>query len=509
MASARGRGALRHALMDAQRSAENTPMAPLDHDVCYQALRGHDRRFDGLFFVAVHSTGIYCRPICPARPVSRQGCAFYRSSALAEQAGFRACLRCRPELAPGAAPVDASPRLARAALGHINAGYLVEHSIEALAEQLEVSDRHLRRVIEHHYGVSPVELEQTRRLGLAKRLLQDTSLPLSEVAFASGFGSIRRFNTAFRARFQRPPSALRKASRARRDDGALISLRLDFRPPYAWAPLLAFLRARAIPGVEVVSERSYQRSVQLDDRVGWLEVAPVATQHALLARVSSSLLPVLAPVVERLRHLFDLDVRPDLVEAQLRRRPALRALVRRVPGLRVPGAFDPFELAMRCVLGQQVTVKGATTLAGRLVDRFGGKATELPEGLQRTFPSAATIAQADVSALASLGLPRARAQALRAVAKAFARGTIDVAARPDPERFLATLQELPGVGPWTANYLAMRALHWPDAFPAGDLVLRQRLGVETANEAIAWAEPLRPWRAYAVLHLWNAPGALS
>jgi AraC family transcriptional regulator of adaptative response / DNA-3-methyladenine glycosylase II len=464
----------------------------IDGDTCYRALTARDARFDGLFFVGVATTGIYCRPVCTARTPGRERCTFYGTAAEAERAGFRACFRCRPELAPGHAPVDAAPRLVDRAVRLVDAGFLDGRRVDDLAAALGVGARHLRRAFDDALGLSPVELAQSRRIALARHLLRDTALPLADVAFASGFSSVRRFNAAFAERVGRPPSALRRQG----GDADALTLRLDYRPPLDWPALLAFLRVRALPGVETVGDDAYRRVVAIGDHVGTVEVRPDPRRAALRARVSPSLAGVLTPLVARLRALFDLDARPDLVASVLGADPLLAEHVARRPGLRVPGAVDPFETTVRAVLGQQVSVRAATTLAGRFVERFG---VETEHG--RRFPRPAEVGDTD-----GLGLPRARAATLAAVARLFAVGDVD------PHR----LRDVPGIGDWTAEYVAMRAFGRPDAFPAGDLVVRRALGdlsivtagaggrgACTAAQARARAEAWRPWRAYATLHLWT------
>ncbi len=473
----------------------------LDPDVCYRALSARDRRFDGLFFVGVTTTGVYCRPICPARTPGRDRCRFHRSAAEAERAGFRACLRCRPELAPGAAQVDALPKLVGAAAARIDEGYLNERSCDELAAELGVTSRHLRRAMEAQLGVAPVELAQTRRLALAKQLLHDSRLPLAEVAFAAGFQSVRRFNALFLQRFGRPPTALRRQV----EDGsepAAIEVRLDYRPPLEWDALLAFLGLRAIPGVEQVQGGVYRRSVVLGESRGWLAVRAERDRPSLRVTCSDALAPKLMTVVARLRALFDLDARPDLIARQLGRAAGVGARVRERPGLRVPGAFDPFELTVRAVLGQQVSVQAATTLSGRLVARFGTALRGAPAGVDRCFPRPHELARASLKEVRALGLPEARAAALREVAAAFARDGLPLGPGSDPEQARSALEALPGIGPWTAQYVLMRGLKWPDAFPAGDLAVKKALEVKSASEAERRSQPWRPWRSYAVMQLW-------
>jgi AraC family transcriptional regulator of adaptative response / DNA-3-methyladenine glycosylase II len=494
-----------------------------DADTCYAALTARDARFDGLFFVGVSTTGIYCRPLCPARTPRRDRCTFFARAVEAEKAGFRACFRCRPELAPGLATVDSVPRLVRAATALVDQGFLDDGSVEALAARLGVSARHLRRAMEEELGVSPLALAASRRLALAKQLVQDTRLPMTEVAFAAGFQSVRRFDAAFVERFGRAPSSLRREARAEEPaTEADVVLRLDYRRPYDLAALLGFLGARAIPGVEGVDGGSYRRTVRVGDRTGWIAVAPHARLDALTVTVAASLVkprllrppatdaapeppPRLLHLAARVRALFDLDARPDVIATHLSSDPALAPAVAARPGLRVPGAFDPFETTVRAILGQQVSVAGATTLSGRLVARFGEPlATGLP-GLTHLFPPAATLAGVASAELATIGLPAARASTITTLARAVASGALDLADTSDPAGTMAALQALPGVGPWTAQYVAMRALRWPDAFPAGDLVLRKALGVATERACEARAAAWRPWRAYAALYLWSRP----
>lgn len=480
-------------------------MANLDPSACYRALRARDRRFDGLFFVGVSTTGIYCRPICPARTPRQDRCAYFRLAAEAEREGFRACLRCRPELAPGSATTDARSRLVAAALSRIERGALAEEGVEALASQLGVTSRHLRRTIEAELGVTPLELEATRRLALGKQLLQDTHLPLAQIAFASGYRSVRRFNAVFAERFGRPPSAVRRAtaqSTCDGDDGA-ITLRLTYRPPLAWRSLVRFLGARATPGVERVESDEYVRTVIVGDAVGRIRVAASVERPELLLRVSPSLAPHVARIARSVRDLFDLDARPDVIADSLTADPELAPLVRARPGLRVPGAFEPFEIAVRAVLAQQISVAGATTLSGRIAARFGRAIEALEPGLDRTSPLAAALASASIDSLCAIGMPESRARALSLLSRAIAEGAIDLEARTEPGRVIERLLAIPGIGPFTAHVIAMRVLRDPDAFPENDLIVKRRLGARPLVRAERW----RPFRAYAVIHVWEDEGA--
>jgi len=468
-------------------------MLAIDAETCYRALVARDARFDGRFFVAVETTGIYCRPVCTARTARRDRCSFFGTAAEAERAGFRACFRCRPELAPGHAPVDSVPRLVSAAIAHIDAGYLNDRSVEDLAGELGVAARHLRRAVHAVLGVSPGELARTRRLALAKQLLHDTDLDITEIALASGFGSLRRFHAAFRTTFGMPPTAMRRATGARAAAG--LTLRLGYRRPFDWTRLLGFLATRAVPGVEDVDVAAgvYRREVRLGELAGALTVRDDAAKACLRVELGSSLAGGAMAIAARLRALFDLDAHPLEIADALGADRRLAAAVRAHPGLRVPGAFDGFEVAVRAILGQQVSVRAASTLAGRLVARHGG-----------AFPAPQALAAAPIGDVAAIGMPATRAAALIALGAATARGELRLDRAADPAATTAALEALPGVGPWTAQYVAMRALAWPDAFPAGDLVVRKALGGLTAREADRRAEPWRPWRAYAVLHLWTA-----
>ena len=475
----------------------------MDGDTCYRALCARDERFDGLFFVAVRTTGIYCRPVCRARTPGRSRCVFYRHAAEAERDGFRACFRCRPELSPGGAADEAIPGLVRAALARIENGFLDEGSVDDLGRTLGVTGRHLRRALEAELGLTPVALAQSRRLRLAKQLLQDTSLSLTEIAFASGFSSVRRFNGLFSARFGRAPSTLRRAE-GRADKGAAITLRLDYRPPLDWEGLLSFLGDRAIAGVEHVAEGAYTRAVRIGDHIGWVRVTAAPDRHALFAEIAPALSGAIGPLLGRLRALFDLDAHPRLIAEALGRDPLLGPLVARRPGLRVPGAFDGFESAVRAILGQQVSVRAATTLSGRIAARFGVALTDPIPGVTHLFPPAAVLAEVPLDAIAKIGLPVARAGAIRALSRAVAGGQVRLVPGEDPATAEAALLALPGIGAWTAQYLGMRVLGFPDAFPAADLGIRKALGVTTARAAEARAASLRPWRAYAVMHLWQS-----
>lgn len=463
-------------------------------DARYTALAARDPRFDGVFYVGVRTTGIFCRPICPARTPRPSSCEFFESADAAAAAGFRACFRCRPERAPR--DVGATS-LARRAARRIHEGALNGMSVTELAAELGVSDRQLRRALQDELGASPVALAQHRRLMLAKHLLQDSGLDIAAIAEASGFGSVRRLNACFRERFDCAPSDVR---RGRAPSGGLV-VRLDTRPPYDGARLLAFLGARAVPGVERVGSGRYERVVAVAGRVGAVRVS-LEGPVTLRVELDSSLGAVLLPVLTKVRALFDLDCHPAAIAALLGADPLLAPLVAARPGLRVPGAFDPFEAGIRALLGQQVSVAAATTLAGRFAAAFGAPSGLADAGLSRRFPTAAEVASLAPETVAAIGLPSTRGAAIVAFAQAVADGRLRF--QGDLEPFVASATSLKGIGDWTAHYLALRALHHPDAFPAGDLGVLKALGRPTPRAAESRSGSWRPWRAYAVLHLWTA-----
>lgn len=502
----------------------------LDPEHCYPALLARDARFDGQWFVGVTSTGVYCRPICRVRTPRRENCRFFPSATLAEAARFRPCLKCRPELAPASRPwstMDAAEVLAREAARWLDECAPEEASLPALAARLGVSERHVRRVFTTVHGVAPLQYLQTRRLLLAKQLLTDTRLPIAEVALAAGFASLRRFNAAFQEQYRLSPSALRKggSDTAPALTGTAIAetaeLRLDLRPPLLGTALLSFLAARAVPGVERVdvAALTLARSVRLvrtgqPDLLGWVSVrlSPDGAERAQVRlSLSASLWPAIAQLMPRLRRWLDLDADPQAIAAALGEELGPAA-----EGLRLPGSLDRFELAIRAVLGQQITVAAARTLATRLIARFGEPlpaALGAPDGVTHVFPTPATLAAATVDDIASLGMPARRAEALIHLARqwptlAFAQG------RGTVEDAIAELAALPGLGPWTAHYMLMRGWSWPDAYLPGDVVLKQCLEQRAGSplrprELIAAAEHFAPYRSYAVLQLWREASAAS
>ena len=498
---------------------------PADHDGCWRALASHDARFDGRFFTGVTSTGIYCRPVCRVRTPRPENCRFFALAAQAEQAGFRPCLRCRPELAPQAGAASAwSMHDASGLLAHAAARWLDDPQVWSdpsgssvlarLAIHLGLSDRHLRRVFAAQFGVSALQYLQTRRLLAAKQLLTDTHLPVSTVAQASGFASLRRFNAAFLQHYRLNPTRLRREQHGAGPTAPLAAatVRLPWRPPYDAAGMQAFLRRRAVRGLEswvpdaaVAGRLWLTRALGLQQQGrphrGWLQLAFDTAGQQVLLRVGDGLAPALPAVIHQVRALLDLDADPAAIDA---------VLLPHFPGsegARVPGALDGFELAVRAVLGQQVTVAAAHTLAGRLVARYGAPIDTPFDGVTHLFPDAATLALADGDALGGLGIVRQRQAAIVALAREVGSGRLSLRPGEDPEAAMAALRALPGIGDWTAQYIAMRALRWPDAFPAGDVALQKALGVrgapKPAQAAIDASQAWRPWRSYAVLRAWH------
>lgn len=476
-----------------------------DPKICEQARLSRDPRFDGLFFTAVTSTGIYCRSVCPAPTPKARHVRYYPSAAAAESAGFRPCLRCRPELAPGDAWRRGDATVARA-LKLIDDGLLAEQPVAALAGRVGVGERQLRRLFVERLGAPPRSVHGTRRLLFAKQLLTETRLPITQVALEAGFGSLRRFNANFRQAYGMAPRDLRRRPHHDSNGNETLTLRLGYRPPYDLPALLAFLRTRALPGVEAIDADGYTRVFGPPDAPGWLRLSawPEAP-NTLKLELHCPRPTRILDVVTRLRRMFDLDADPGVIAAVLSADEQLRSLVARAPGVRLPGGWDGFEIAVRAVLGQQVSVAAARTLATRLVERFGvALETPLVPGLDRLFPGPEALADAD---LETLGLPGTRADTLRGVARALLDGRVDFRPEQALEEFTSRWQALRGIGPWTAHYIAMRALGTPDAFPAEDLILRRAAGGTggplTATKLTARAERWRPWRAYAVIQLWR------
>ncbi|MBZ5605344.1 MAG: helix-turn-helix domain-containing protein [Acidobacteriia bacterium] len=452
----------------------------------YQRARlARDPRFDGRFFIGVVTTGIYCRPICPAPSPKEENIRYYPSAAAAAEAGLRPCLRCRPEASPGTpAWLGASSTVSRA-LKLIGESALDDGGVEDLAERLGIGSRHLRRLFLKYLGATPVAVAQTRRVHFAKKLIDETGLSMTQVAMAAGFGSIRRFNATFHSLYGRTPRELRKAA-SRFSNGhepGSYTFRIGYRPPYDWNSTISFLATRAIPGVETVTPDEYRRTIWIDGRAGAIAVRPAAKNYLELQIRYPDPAPLFR-IVERVRGIFDAGADPAEIFRNFRRDATLSPLVRAYPGLRVPGCWDGFEMTVRAILGQQVSVKGASTMTGRVAAAFG---SETEDGV--LFPQAEALAEAD---LTRVGVTRSRSASIRALAAATARGEIPFQGSLDPREFEERITHLPGIGPWTAQYVAMR-LGQPDAFPAGDLYLRH-----VGSESEAW----RPWRAYAAMYLW-------
>lgn len=477
----------------------------LSREACYRALQARDPRFDGRFFTAVTTTGVYCRPICPARTPKFEHCIFVPTAAAAQQLGFRSCLRCRPEVAPGIGAWRGTATTVARALDLIAEGALDDGDVDALARRLGIGPRHLRRLFDRHVGASPLTVAQTQRILFAKRLLTESALPMADVALAAGFGSVRRFNAVMRRTYARTPRELRRTPVS--GGGTGIVLKLPFVAPYDWDGVAGYLAARAIPGVELVEPARYRRTVALDGALGTVDVRPVPGANHLLATIRTDRVTALSGVVARLRRLFDLDADIATIGTHLANDPLLAPRLAARPGMRLPGAWDGFELAVRAILGQQVTVTGATTLAGRLVASFG---RPLPSGLTGTanapallFPDPAALASND---LTTIGIPRARAAAISSLARAMQADPDLLRPYTSLERAIEALCMLPGIGTWTAQYIAMRVLREPDAFPSSDLGLLRAIADDgrrpTPAELEARAEAWRPWRAYAAVHLW-------
>lgn len=473
----------------------------LDWQVCSRARLSRDARFDGKFFIAVLTTRIYCRPICPARTCKEENVRYFPTAAAAAEAGFRPCLRCRPECSPGTPAWSGTSNTVSRALRLIGESGLENGGIEALADRLGIGSRHLRRLFLKHLGATPSAVAQTRRLHFAKKLIDETSLPMTQVAVASGFGCIRRFNASIRNVYHRTPTQIRHLVRntAIQPQNEYL-FRLRFRPPYAWNAMLAFLAARATPGVEAVQQASYRRSISWNGGNGYFEVSRDEANHTLTVRVQFGDPSALFFIIERVRAMFDLSADPTTVERILRMDPALVARIEAAPGLRVPGCWNGFELTVRAILGQQVSVKAATTLAGRIAKTFGQPFSSA-DSLSYLFPAPEILADAK---LAAIGLPKARAETISALARAVCDGHLSFERILDTGAFLTRLYEIPGIGKWTAQYVAMRALREPDAFPCGDLGLLRAPALATPRELERRAEAWRPWRAYAAMYLWNS-----
>lgn len=496
------------------RKWENRDMELFDHETCYRALQSRDARFDGLLFVGVSSTGVYCRPVCPARTPKSEHCRFFASAAAAQEAGFRPCLRCRPETAPDLAVWRGTSNTVSRALALIAEGALDGRGrgVEVLAERLGVGERQLRRLFVQHLGASPVSVAQTRRVLFAKQLIHETRMPMTEVALAAGFSSVRRFNETFQELFRRAPGALRRKG-AETVSGKEVTLRLRYRPPYDWTSILSFLSARAIRGVEVVEGDRYFRTFELDGQTGSIEVSHQPDHQSLSVRILAANVRLLPAVVLRVRRLFDLGADIETIGSHLATDALLAPLIARRPGLRTPGGWDGFEIAIRAVLGQQISVAAARGYAGELAEKHGRAvpaAARIQSRLTHAFPTEERLANHAIG----LAMPAARLRTIKAVAQAAMADANLFRPSGDVETTVARLLEISGVGPWTAHYIALRANRETDAFPASDVgLLRGAAGLlgETISAAdlVARAEAWRPWRAYAAQHLWWADGDLT
>lgn len=475
----------------------------LDPDICWRATVARDARFDGRFFIGVQTTGIYCRPVCPARTPKRKNIDFYSCAAAAEDAGLRPCKRCRPETAPGSSAWLGTSATIKRALRLIDGGALESGNLESLVDSLGIGERQLRRLFLREIGTTPAALARTRRLHFARKLLVETKLGIAEVAFHAGFSSLRGFNDAMRSAYNTTPSSLRRG--ASETKSSEIRLRLNYRPPFDWAGTLEFLGPRLLGGVEAIIDGHWRRSATIDGKSFLIDVCPDPKHQALITTIEGPPPGSLAQLVRRIRRVFDLDADLEAVASALGSDPILKASVAKRPGLRVPGAWDLYEILVRAVLGQQVSVAAATTVTTRVIQRFGTQ----PPGLGGfyTFPLPDVLAEAP---LESCGINRGRAEAVRTVSRAVLNGIIDLETAKDPEEFEALLVALPGIGPWTARYVCMRGLGEPDAFPDSDLGLLRAMeaaGQVASPKTLALrAEAWRPWRAYAALHLWAGLG---
>ncbi len=481
-----------------------------ERERAYRAIVARDARFDGRLFVGVRTTGVFCRPICRARTPRLENVDFYASAAAAQTAGFRPCLLCRPESSPDVAAWRGSSATVSRALVLISEGALDETGVEALASRLGMGERQLRRLFDKHLGTSPVAVAQSRRVLFAKKLVHETALSMTEIAHASGFGSVRRFNEAFALAMGRAPTSLRRAASGKAGKGAKgTTLTLGYVPPFEWSQFVSFFEARALPGVEHVDAHGYTRTIAFadpkgGDQTGTIHVAPAPKKDALSLTVVFPDVTRLPTIVARVRRMFDLDADVRAIGRVLKRDPSLRSRLRARPGLRVPGAWDPFESAIRAILGQQVSVARAGQLAGVIIERWGAPFASDHASLTRTFPSAAVLAEALPEA--RLGMPGARTRALATLAKEAAENPALFSPSTSIEDARAILRGLTGIGSWTEEYVALRALRDPDGFPASDVGLLRALEVNgerpSPDELAERAEAWRPFRAYAAQHLW-------
>ncbi|MDQ3170589.1 MAG: helix-turn-helix domain-containing protein [Acidobacteriota bacterium] len=479
----------------------------IDAAACYRALSSRDPRFDGRFFTGVTTTGVYCRPICPARTPARTNVRFFLCAAAAEADGFRPCRRCRPDTAPGTPAWQGAPVTVARGLRLIRDGVLDEQGIDAFAARLGLGARQVRRLFETHVGATPSDIARLRRVHFARALLDDPSLRLADIAFAAGFQSVRQFNHAFRQTFKAAPRTLRGRGAAAASTGDTIEMRLSFRPPFDFGWLAGLLRGRAAPGVEQVDGGEYRRTVAFGDASGWIAVrrydGRTGRPDALVITVSAGLGAQLMRVASGVRRVFDLDADPATIGRALSTERSMAALVKARPGLRIPGAWHPWEIALRAIVGQQVSVEAATTIVGRIVARAGAPIATPHAALTRLFPDPAAVAAADLS---NIGMPGKRTDTVKRFASGLADGSIRLEITGTYEETVRSLCTITGIGPWTAEYIALRALGEPDAFPAGDLGLRKAMGhgaPAAERDVAAAAEAWRPWRGYAAMYLWS------
>jgi len=472
----------------------------LDWQVCSRARLSRDSRFDGKFFICVLSTRIYCRPICPVPTVKEKNVRYLPTAAAATEAGFRPCLRCRPECSPGTPAWLGTSTTVSRALRLIEESGLEDGGMEGLAERLGVSSRHLRRLFIRHLGAPPGAVAKTRRLHFAKKLIDETRLSMTDVALASGFGCVRRFNAAICKTYNRTPTQIRRLAHQKtvQQEGHYL-LNLRFRPPYHWKGMLAFLAKRATPGVEAVDLRGYRRTISFNGCHGYFEVSPDEEHDGVAVRVQIADPRSLYLIIERIRGMFDLNADWAAIAQSLGTDPALASRIRAQPGLRVPGCWSGFELTIRAILGKKMTVNGATALVGRIATSYGQRISDADD-LTHLFPTPEILADAK---LVGIGLDEERAETIHALARAVCDGAISFERIVDSGAFLAQLREIPGIGCWTAQYVAMRALGDPDALPAGDAGLLRALGLRTSRELEKRAEAWRPWRSYASMYLWR------
>ena len=477
----------------------------------YDAFVAKDARFDGRFFVGVSSTGIYCRPVCRARIPKKENCTFFEFAAEAEQAGYRPCLLCRPELAPGRSITDAKSNLARRAARLLEADCSSGEKLATLTARLGCSERHLRRVFKEEYRITPIQYLQTYRLLLAKNLLTETDLAIIDVAMSAGFGSLRRFNELFKTHYKLSPTALRKRAANKICEQKGVTLFLAYRPPYLWERLLGFFEQRAIPGVEIVANNEYCRTVRhINSRAeevrGWIKVGHDERKNSLVLTIDEALLSALPQVLSRIRTMFDLYCEPVVVYEALRSmneiRPGLCVL-----GTRLPGCYDSFEMSTRAILGQQITVKAARTLAGRIAHELGEQIETGIEGLTHLFPSAKDMLVSEAplkNRLGELGIISSRSATIQELASCIVSQKITLDVDSDPEEEMGQLLSIKGIGAWTAQYIAMRALEWPDSFLETDVGIKHALAPASPKEMLKMAKGWQPWRSYATINLWNS-----